>query len=307
MADKNKKKIKMNKVLVYSITLLLIVTGLLWLNKKGEEFKNQKSVSSQKSSQTPVIKAKENITNQESPKDSATGKNEETKNTSEAITRVNDFGSVGSLNHQYLQASPFSKLILEIDYANSTPPDQNAVDTFVSTIKQYVNKPGDIIQAGNNSFTSQKETYTSSDLLDLAQKHRTNYSAGDTVTLYILFINGSFAQNGNALGVALNSSMFVIFKDKINQATTALVFASEIEQAVLNHELGHLLGLVNINYKSGLDHEDANNLYHSNNKESVMFWAVEDISVANLLRGGPPYQFDSADKYDLEKVKEGKY
>lgn len=303
MADKNKKGAKMNKVLVYSITLILIVAGLFWLNKqslllrnkKGEEFKNQKSVSSQKSSQTPVTKVKENITN------------EETKNTSEALNQINDFDPVGSLNHQYLQANPFSKLIIEIDYVNSAPPDQNAVNTFVSTIKQYVNKPNGVSQAGSNSFTSQKETYTSQDLLDLAQKHRSNYSGGNTVTLYVLFVNGSFAQNSNALGVALNSSMFVIFKDKINQATTALVFASEIERAVLNHELGHLLGLVNINYKSSINHEDSNNPYHSNNKESVMFWAVEDISVANLLRGGPPYQFDSADKYDIEKIKQGEY
>lgn len=305
----------MNKVWIYSIALLFIVAGLFWLNKKGEEFRHQKTSPANSRDQKPTTRQKFSLTPETKTKDTTTGQNSpegktngnENQKPTENKNQVDDFGPVGSLNHQHLQANPFSKLILEIDYANSTPPDQNAVDTFISTIKQYVNKPGGVAQAGNNSFASQKETYTSKDLLDLAQKYRTNYSAGDTVTLYVLFINGSFAENKNALGVALNSSMFVIFKDKINQATTALVFASEIERAVLNHELGHLLGLVNINYQSSMDHEDANNPHHSNNRESVMFWAIEDVSVANILRFGPPYQFDEADKHDIEKISQGEY
>ena len=62
-----------------------------------------------------------------------------------------------------------------------------------------------------------------------------------------------------------------------------------------------------INYKSNVNHEDLNNPHHSNNRESVMYWAVEDISVANILRGGPPYEFDSDDQHDIEKIRQGEY
>lgn len=220
---------------------------------------------------------------------------------------INYFGQVGALNHQYLQADHFSKLILEIDYENSTPPNQNAIKEFVSTLKPYVDKPQGIVEENSNSFTSQKEIYTTQDILEVAQKNRTSYSQENTISLYVIFLNGSFAKNKNALGLVFNSSTIVIFKDKIKQANTSLVFGKEIEHAVLNHEFGHLLGLVNIYYQSDISHEDLNNTHHSNNKESVMFWAVEDVSVMNILRGGPPTQFDSDDISDIRKIKNNQY
>ena len=293
---------RINKVEIYLILLVLVFSGLFLLNQKGKQIINKQQEATKDSNQL-FQKDKQRT----SDNNSIIQPTEPQNISPENKNKVNDFGAVGSLNHQYLQANPYSRIVIEIDYEETVQPDQSAINTFISTLKQYSDKPGGVSQTGNNSFISLKETYSTSDLLNLAQKHRVNYSGGDTVTLYILFINGSFAQNNNALGVALNSSMLVVFKDKINQTATALVFASEIERAVLNHELGHLLGLININYKSSIDHEDANNPYHSNNEESVMFWVVEDISVVNLFRGGPPYQFDLADKHDLEKIKKGEY
>lgn len=244
-------------------------------------------------------------TQQTPPK--ATPSDQSQKTSPENKNQPNDFGAVGSLNHQYLQAKTFSRLIVEIDYIDSVPPNQNSTNTFVSTIRQKVDKPEGIVFSGENSIKAQKNNYSVQDLLDIAKTHRSNYSQGNSISLYVLYVNGELAENPNALGIALNSSMFVIFKDKISKATTALVFEPEIEKAVLNHELGHLWGLVNINYQSSIDHEDKEYPHHSNNKESVMYWAVEDLSVASLLRGGPPYQFDSADKEDVDKIKNGLY
>lgn len=322
MADKNLNQKKKSKILVYLIALFLIIAGLIWLNKKGEEFKNlgldsipknigRKFLPSQTFNQTaPTDEQTPNKTaNQNSSKEKTiSGENENAKNIKEEErTSINDYGTVGSLNHQYLQANPFSRLVLEIDYVDSTPPDQNAVNTFVSMIKQYADKPEGVVLAGGNSLMAQKQKYTSQDLINIAKTNRSSYSSGKTVSLYVLYVNGSLVENENALGVALTSSMFVIFKDQINQAATSLVFSSEIERAVLIHELGHLFGLVNINYQSSIDHEDFDHPHHSNNKESVMYWAIEDISVANILRFGPPYQFDKADKHDIEKIKQREY
>jgi hypothetical protein len=35
-----------------------------------------------------------------------------------------------------------------------------------------------------------------------------------------------------------------------------------------------------------------------------MYWSVEDISIRNVLRGGPPPDFDDADRADLAMLRE---
>ena len=295
---------------VYFLLLILVIGGLYWLNQKGKEITSRQQESTKDSNQFFQKNKQQILDNDGTSENRPTGIAHPTElqnTTPENRNEVNDFGAVGSLNHQYLQPQPFSKLIVEIDHVDSVSPSQSSVNTFLSTIKQFVDKPDGVVRSGDNSLKAQKDSYSVQDLLNVAKTNRSNYSQGNMVSLYVLYVNGEFAENTNALGVALNSSMFVIFKDKINEATTALVFAPEIEKAVLNHELGHLWGLVNITYQSGIDHEDKEHPHHSKNRESVMFWAVEDISVANLLRGGPPYQFDSADQDDIEKIKKGVY
>jgi len=288
---------------VYFLLLILVIGGLYWLSQKGKEITSRQQESIKDSNQFFQKDKQQILDNDDTPENRPTGIAQPTENRNE----VNDFGVVGSLNHQYLQPQPFSKLIVEIDHVDSVSPSQSSVDTFLSTIKQFVDKPDGVVRLGDNTLKALKDSYSVQDLLNVAKTNRSNYSQGNIVSLYVLYVNGEFAGNTNALGVALNSSMFVIFKDKIKEATTALIFTSEIERAVLNHELGHLFGLININYQSSINHEDSGHPHHSNNSESVMFWAVEDISVSNLLRGGPPYQFDSADQDDIRKIKSSVY
>ena len=81
--------------------------------------------------------------------------------------------------------------------------------------------------------------------------------------------------------------------------------AEEIENSVLVHEYGHLLGLVNLVYKSPVDHEDKDHPGHSNNEESVMYWAVESADLSNIITGQLPDDFDNDDRNDLAGMLSG--
>ncbi len=276
---------------------------LAFLNSWGENLRNNSGTNGGGGLLESILPG------QSSPQTDTSNSSEEgsSQNSPQTNSSYNDFGPVGSLNHEYLQGGKASSLVVEIDYVTDTPPNDAARSTLLSTIREYSNKTGGVTTSGANSFAATKSSYTNEDIASLINTHRGNYSQGSTATLYVLYLNGSYAGNENALGLAFNASTFVIFKDRINAATTALVFANEIERAVLVHELGHLWGLVNINYESEVDHEDDEHPNHSSNRNSVMYWAVEDVSVANVLRGGPPYQFDSADEADIAKIRSGEY
>jgi hypothetical protein len=96
-----------------------------------------------------------------------------------------------------------------------------------------------------------------------------------------------------------------MFQETIREAAQGLPLvtapASSIEKAVLVHELGHILGLVNNHLPMATPHEDTGHETHSTNQNSVMFWAVEQSDIVEFLQGRtePPNQFDSDDIADM--------
>ncbi len=144
------------------------------------------------------------------------------------------------------------------------------------------------------------------DIVRTEDVRRKGYSKDRTATIHFLYLNGRMEEARNALAVAYRASSIAIFPDQIDAAANPVVSPRSIEEAVTVHEAGHLLGLVNIGYRSPRDHEDPEHKGHSRNKDSVMYWAVESLDVANVLAGGPPTEFDRDDKADLADRKAGR-
>lgn len=216
-----------------------------------------------------------------------------------------DDGSLGSMVRTYLRASPAAKLVVEVDYVKGRAPSSRALSHLASVLRDVADKPGGITVEPGNEIAAGKDRWTTEDLAALERSHRSARSAGATVTMWIVYVGGVYAETEGALGVAYSATAAAIFRDRIDDATTAIVTAVPIERAVVTHEAGHLLALVNIGYTSAIDHEDKDRPHHSNNKDSVMYWAVEDISIKSILTGGPPDTFDDADKADLAALKAG--
>jgi hypothetical protein len=70
---------------------------------------------------------------------------------------------------------------------------------------------------------------------------------------------------------------------------------------VVTHEVGHLLGLVDLVLHTG--RQDPEHPGHSRNQQSVMFWAVESSLITDVLTGGPPTNFDDDDRADLAAIR----
>ncbi|MBV07095.1 MAG: hypothetical protein CMA55_02155 [Euryarchaeota archaeon] len=161
------------------------------------------------------------------------------------------------------------------------------------------------ISIKQHAFGSDDDSYTLDEVMVLEDRERTRHKEGDTFVVHLLYLNGEYADNPDALGVAYRGSSIVIFKEQIEDAAFLFVSAQDIEKAVLVHEYGHLVALVNIGYTSPHDHEDPDHPGHSTNDESVMYWAVESVDLGNQLAGEPPNQFDSDDLDDLQRMREG--
>ena len=225
-------------------------------------------------------------------------------------------GSNGPGDHAkfFLQGHTFTRLIVEIDYVDGYAPSMEAVNLLETRLDSVTDK--NEISFSQRNFSSDQNRYSIDDIKELEKKNRDFEKGEFTVVIYLLYLNGEFEDNENVLGITYSASAVAIFKEKIDSMDIPLWAAlsglstEDYEKSVLIHEAGHLLGLVNEVYTSQKDHEDPNHPHHSTNDKSVMYWAIEQATITDLVTRDdpePPTQFDDDDKDDLMKLKNDFY
>jgi len=210
----------------------------------------------------------------------------------------------GECRYEILKGNEYSKIHIEVNYVTGNSPESDALNLLKQRIQEVTDKS--TITISQSSFGSTDNSYTLEEILELEDKQRTRFKSGNTFVIHILYLNGEYSDNDQTLGLAYSGTSFAIFKEKIEDAAFLLISAKDIEKSVIVHEFGHLLGLVNNGYQSPHDHEDPQHPHHSNNEESVMYWAIESQDIGNQLDGEPPNDFDNYDLDDLKLMKEGK-
>ena len=212
--------------------------------------------------------------------------------------------ATGQCRYEILRANEYSSIHLEINYVTGNSPDSDALNLLKQRIKEVTDKS--TVTISQSSFGSTQNSYTLEEILEIENEERSRFKSGNTFVIHILYLNGEYKDNDQTLGLAYSGTSFVMFKEKIEDAAFLLISAKDIEKSVIVHEFGHLLGLVNNGYQSPHDHEDPQHPHHSNNEDSVMYWAIESQDIANQIDGEPPNNFDSDDLDDLRLMKEGK-
>ncbi len=205
----------------------------------------------------------------------------------------------------YLSSSRARKLIVEIDYVAGSAPSQSAIDHLRSVLRDVCSKPDGVEVRRDDQIPAGDGSYSFEEIGRLEARHRDVHSSGSTASMWIVYLDGSLEDEQGTLGVAFQASGAAIFPEGIDTAATAVVAAGSIERAVITHEAGHLLGLINLVEPSRYDHEDPKHPKHSKYDDSVMYWAIEDVSIAALLTGGPPATFDQYDRADLKALAAG--
>lgn len=229
--------------------------------------------------------------------------------------------SVGEFSKYYLQDDKYNELIIEVDFVENNKPNDNAINLLKKRIEENCDKEKVIIYRSSfNTIPKTKDKYDYKDILELEKKYRDCYRDGNTVVLYYIYLNGEFEEN-SVVGLAYSASSCAIFKEKIKEAEFGLISEEDIEKAVVVHEFGHLLSLVNIGYESDREHEDKDHPHHCNHEsiegsgiyDCVMYWAIETTSIANSPSntlwnqiGGLPNDFCEDCKHDLEMIKKNK-
>ena len=216
------------------------------------------------------------------------------------------FGIPGGLVLACLNSSQFTELVIEVDYETDQKPRPETLELLIERINSVCEKQSVTYELFLTDF-EHEGAWTNDEIRLVGRETRDNDAmAADQLRFHFMFPSGKHA-NENVLGVTVDASTVMIFVDQIKEAENLVQRPSweNIEAAVTIHELGHLLGLVNLVYVSNIDHEDSEHQGHSSNDQSVMYWAVETCDIANIVFGNVPNDFDADDRGDLAKLTDG--
>ncbi len=216
-----------------------------------------------------------------------------------AGTPVPAAGSVGSYAPFYLRADESGSILLDVHSQSGAEPRVASLDHVSSVLGRVSGKAVAITQG---ALPGGGRPWTSEDLRALADSVAPAQTR-DRAVLTVLYVHGGFAEEDKVIGVSVRSDVAAVFSDKVADAAGVLGNPAAVEDAVSMHEVGHVLGLVDLFLNTG--RQDPDHPGHSPNKSSVMYYAVESTLIGTILSGGPPRDFDQADLDDLTRIRNG--
>lgn len=218
---------------------------------------------------------------------------------------------VGKSARDVLSAETFESMVIEVQYPQGYQLPQGLNADIISFLEGYCHKPDGIAIETKELSIPAQSTYTLTEVRDIEDTYRTRFGKDEELALYLFVAGGDYRNddgNGNVLGIAHRNTSMVLFQKTIKDHSGGLAEPSEklATNAIFRHELGHLLGLVNIGSNMQTDHEDKDHAKHCDNEDCLMFWSYNSgADMSSLLGMSSPPDFDANCKADL-KAKGGK-
>lgn len=223
-----------------------------------------------------------------------------------SIDKTANKKNVGDSANDLLSDQNFEKLVLEIFYVDGFKPTDNTISNFETFLSERLNKPGGIQTELKMIASPGQDVYTITEIRALEDDIRTKYNMDIEIAVFGLFLDGEYSENtenGSVLGVAYRNTSFIIFEETVQSFSGQPLApsATVLESTVLNHEFGHLMGMVNAGTPLQSGHQDEPHGRHCTTDDCLMFWTAETgEGLINMISGGAIPTFDSLCLQDLQ-------
>lgn len=195
---------------------------------------------------------------------------------SKPVDKTANLMTTGMSANDILSNEKFTKLKIEIAYVADFRPQQQTIFDLTNYLKQHTFKEDiEIVFLELNS--PNEEGLTVQEIADLEAEHRTVYNDGETLGIYIYFADAPAEDDKEeedlvTLGAVYRNTSMVIHEVTVKRLAGRSLFLidSDVETATINHEFGHLFGLVNLGSIPVNDHEDVDAKNHCNVQGCLM-------------------------------------
>lgn len=208
---------------------------------------------------------------------------------------------VGGVAAALLRPGRGDRVVLEVRAQPGMAPEPATIDHLVRVLQDASGKP--VAVDGVDPLPDGERAWTARGIVQAAASAAQVESGRRQVVLRLLFLQGTYEGDTGVLGVAVAGDVAAVFSDQVDASAGVLVSPTVVEDAVAMHELGHLLGLVDLLLGTGRG--DPAHPGHSRNRRSVMYWQVDSGFITQLLDGGIPTDFDADDRAELAQIRAG--
>ena len=207
---------------------------------------------------------------------------------------------VGNSARDLLSASPYASLKIEVQYMPGFEPDAAALVHLQNTLAGILNKPSGITIVTTQIGASSNTTLNIDQVFQVERNNRRVFTTPNEIAVYVLYTNGNYT-DANVLGAAYKNTSAVIFGKTIRDNSGGLgqVNRTKLEATVLEHELGHLLGLVDLGTTMQSNHKDGAHGNHCNNSNCLMYYASDTRDILGILLTGNIPPLDANCRADL--------
>lgn len=168
-----------------------------------------------------------------------------------AVDRTLNRQIIGSAANDILANGTYDRIQIQIAHAQGFKPQEASITNFTAFLRQYTFKD-DIEVFYTELEPTSEEKITLQEIDEIEQEERTAFNQDNTLAIYIYFTDAAAdtdkeEDNLVTLGAVYWNTSMVIYENTIrtiaNRSTNSI---EDIETATLNHEFGHLFGLVNL-------------------------------------------------------------
>ena len=210
--------------------------------------------------------------------------------------------NVGVTANGFLASDAYTSLAIEVDYVEGFQPSQAALNNLRTFLEARLNKPGGIsITIDDQISIPGNSPYSAQEAYNVEKEHRDTFTEGTTLAAYFIILDGQFEQE-NVLGFAYFNTSMALLGGTIERNSGGFNQPSKekVETAVLQHEFGHILGLVDNGTPAVQDHLDEANGAHCDVESCLMYFAVRTSDFMNNLTGGNVPELDAQCIQDLQ-------
>jgi hypothetical protein len=197
-----------------------------------------------------------------------------------------DYQTLGTSAHDLLSSSIYTSLRIEISYMPGYEPDATSLNNLSSFLESYMSKPAGIQVFSHPIASSGKIRVSLTDLVTIEKMNRVEFTGGNTIAVHVLIADAAYSDSED-LAISYWNTSFCLFGKNIWQSSGGVGQVSRINllSTLLEHEFGHLLGLVGQGSPQLTPHRDNVNGAHCSNSSCLMYYAVETNTTTNSIPG----------------------
>jgi hypothetical protein len=190
--------------------------------------------------------------------------------------------SLGISAEDLLSEDIYDQLTIELVYPPSFRPTDIAINEFRSFLNERLNKSGGINIVETVIEAPSGAPFSIEEIRAIEEEHREHYTMDNNIAVYIFFSNGVSTNDTNTsvtLGTAYRNTSIVVYERTVRNlaSNNPNIELHELEINTLEHEFGHILGLVNIQGDDiHNDHEDPAHSKHCVVEDCLMYFESTD-------------------------------